>query len=150
MPIDCTVRMTLTASPATSLSALADAANWSDWARDLDRVELLPDADPAGPTLVRVVVSILGEEHDAVVEVLVDPDAGTVCVALGRSEALASLTATFGFVSEGRGTGMHGQLHIAPTQALSARVERMVSRKIETALTRDFVRYVERAQRGRG
>jgi hypothetical protein len=141
--IECVCQADIKASAATCLQVATDAARWREWARDLDRVEILsPD-----PMRVAITISILGEEKSAVIDLHTDPDNNAMTFTLVESESVSDFTGGVRFSGNGSRTRMDADVHATLIRPRAARIERMASRKIETALTRDFLRHVERNSR---
>lgn len=149
MSIDSVCKATIKASPADCLAAVADAACWSAWARDVERVTVVGPGEAAGSTRVEVVVEIMGAEHGATLDVMPDPDGAGVRFVLVGAVDLSAVDGGFRFEENGWATAMTCEVHATLVRPRSERIERMLARRIETALTRDLVRHIERARRGR-
>ena len=147
MAIECVCRAAIKASPAACFAAFANPAEWSAWARDLDRVDVLHPGDAERPARVRMAVTILGVEHHAVLDVQADPAASVLNCTLVESDEASGIDAAFRFDPDGSGATMRADLRVTLVRAHGQRIERMVSRKLETTLTRDLVRHIERTER---
>jgi hypothetical protein len=120
-----------------------------DWARDLEQVNVIAPPTESTPLRVEVVIEILGVEKRATVDVVVDPDAHSMSFDLVESPSLSEFSGGVRFSGDGARSRMVATIHGTLIRHYAPRIERMASRKIETALTRDFLRFVERAGRGR-
>jgi hypothetical protein len=149
MPIACVCRTPLKASPADCFHALADPKGWPEWARDLDRVDVLEAGEADRPARVRATATIGGYVQSIVLDVAGDPDAHALIFRLVEGAGLEAVDGSLGFGPAPGGTVMAVDIRIRLTRDRTPRIERMLSRRIETALTRDFVRHVERARRTR-
>ena len=149
MAVECVCRATVNASPAECLAAVADAARWSVWARDVERVTDVGPGEAEGSTRVEVVVAIFGTEHSATLDVLPDPDGSGVRFTLVEAVDLSAVAGGFRFEENGWATAMTCEVHATLVRPRSPRIERMLGRRIETVLTRDLVRHIERARRAR-
>ena len=147
MPIECVCRVAIKASPAACFTVLADPAGWHEWARDLDRVDVLDVGRAGRAARVRAEVTILGVAQHAVLEVLGEPEAHALRFKSVESVDAATIAGLVRFLPSGAITTMDVDVRITLVRPPGARVERMVSRKIETALTRDLVRHIERLER---
>jgi hypothetical protein len=149
LSIECNCEATIRASPGDCLAAAADASRWMDWARDLEQVHVLAPLTPDSPLRVELVIEILGVEKRAVVDLAVDPATSSMSFGLVESASLSEFSGSVRFTGDGSRSRMLAQVRGTLTRSYAPRIERMASRKIETALTRDFLRFVERAARGR-
>ena len=147
MAIECVCQADIKASAAACLATAMDAARWRDWARDLDQVEILTPFDGSDRMRVAITISILGEEKSATVDLVADAATHALTFDLASSESLSQFTGGVRFTETGSHSRMDAQVHAVLIRQRSARIERMVARKLETALTRDFLRYVERGRR---
>ncbi|HUR09141.1 MAG TPA: SRPBCC family protein [Nonomuraea sp.] len=148
MPINCVCRATIKASPADCFTALADTRGWADWVRDLDRMDVLDPGEAGRPARVRASATLGGYEHQVVLDVVADPDAGSLTLDLVEGAGLEAIRGALGFSPVAGGALMAADIRITLAKNRPARIERMLSRRIETALTRDFVRHVARQRRG--
>jgi hypothetical protein len=144
MAIECVGDVGVEAPPALCFTAAADLERWTEWARDLERVEVLARGDGGRPTQVRMVADLFGKEFDALVDFHHDKAPDELRFSLVEARKLASLQGSFRFEPESGGTRMAYRLHMALVKPKAARIERMVSRKIDTALSRDLRRHIER------
>jgi len=143
--VECVGDVGVEAGPAVCFSATADLERWPDWARDLERVEVLERTDDGRPARVRMVADLFGKAFDAVVDFHHDQAPGELRFSLVEARKLATLEGSFRFDPEaGGGTRMSYQLRMVLVKPKAARIERMVSRKIDTALSRDLRRHIER------
>ncbi len=132
------------ASPAVCFAATADLERWTDWARDLERVEILEREDGGRPGRVRMVADLFGKEFDATVDFHHDKAPDELRFGLVEARKLATLEGFFRFEPESDGTRMSYRLRMVLVKPKAARIERMVARKIDTALSRDLRRHIER------
>lgn len=149
MSIECACEATIRASPAECLAAASDASRWTDWARDLEQVHVLAPPTADTPLRVELVIEILGVEKRATVDLVVDAAANSMRFDLVESASLSEFQGSVRFTGDGSRSRMLAQVRGTLIRSYAPRIERMASRKIETALTRDFLRFVERAARGR-
>ncbi len=149
MSIDYVCKVPIKASPAECMAGVADPASWSDWARDVERVTALGPGAAEGSTRVEVVVAIMGYEHGATIDVAPDADGFGLRFVLAAAADLTAVDGGFRFTDDGSGTAMACEVHATLARPPTARIERMLGRRIETALSRDLVRHIERARRGR-
>lgn len=144
MAIECVGDVGIEAPPAVCFAAAADLERWTEWARDLERVEVLARGDGGRPTQVRMVADLFGKEFDAIVDFHHDKAPDELRFSLVEARKLAVLEGSFRFESESGGTQMTYRLHMVLVKPKAPRIERMVSRKIDTALSRDLRRHIER------
>ena len=144
MAIECVGDAGIEAPPAVCFIAAADLENWTEWARDLERVEVLDRTDGGRPARVRMVADLFGKEFDATVDFHHDKAPDELRFSLVEARKLAVLEGAFRFEPDSRGTRMTYRLHMVLVKPKAARIERMVSRKIDTALSRDLRRHIER------
>lgn len=149
MAIEVACETTIKASPAECLAVAADAAHWMDWARDLEQVTLITPFEGDAPMRVEIVIEILGVEKRATVDMVRDLESNTLSFDLVESPSLSAFTGAVRFSGDGSRSRLVAEVHAELIRHYAARIERMASRKIETALTRDFLRFVERNNRGR-
>ena len=149
MAIDVTCEATIRAAPPECLAVAADAARWKEWARDLEEVAVIAPFEGDSPLRVEIVIEILGVEKRATIDLVRDLAANALSFVLVESPSLREFTGGVRFVSEGSRTRMAADVHAVLIRQYAPRIERMAGRKIETALTRDFLRHVERAHRAR-
>lgn len=147
MSIECVCQASLKSSPQAGFAVVADAARWPEWARDLERVVVHPAGPEGAPLRATVVVEIFGEEFDGTVEVVADPANHAIIFEVTECEHLEGMGGTMRFDPAGSGSRLDVKLSGALTRPRGQRVDRLLSRRIETALTRDLVRYIERGRR---
>jgi hypothetical protein len=144
MAVECEGDVGIEASPAACFSATADLERWTEWARDLERVEVLDRGESGRPSQVRMVADLFGKEFDATVDFHHHKAPDELSFSLVEARKLATLEGSFRFESESGGTRMSYRLRMVLVKPKAARIERMVSRKIDTALSRDLRRHIER------
>jgi cytochrome P450 len=149
VPIECVCEATIKASPAECFEVAADAGRWREWARDLEEVEVLTPFADGTPMRVAIVIEVLGVQKGATIDVARDPDAHTLTFDLVESASLDSFAGHARIQPDGTRSRMAVEVRATMTRARGPRIDRLVSRKLESAITRDFVRYVERTHRGR-
>jgi len=143
MAVECVGDVGIEAPPVACFSATADLERWTEWARDLERVDVLERNGDGRPARVRMVADLFGKEFDATVDF--DHQApDEVRFTLVEARKLAELDGSFRFEPESGGTRMTYRLRMVLVKPKAARIERMVSRKIDTALSRDLRRHIER------
>jgi len=147
MAVECVGDVGIEASPAACFSAAADLERWTEWARDLERVEVLDRGADGRPSQVRMVADLFGKEFDATVDFHHDKAPDELSFSLVEARKLATLEGSFRFEPESGGTRMSYRLRMVLVKPKAARIERMVSRKIDTALSRDLRRHIERDER---
>jgi hypothetical protein len=145
--IECECQADIKAAPQACLQIAADAARWRDWARDLDQVTILSPAEAAADMRVAITISILGEEKSATIDLHTDPGTHSMTFELVESDSVSEFSGGVRFTAAGSLSRMDAKVHATLIRPRAVRIERMAARKIETALTRDFLRYVERAGR---
>jgi ribosome-associated toxin RatA of RatAB toxin-antitoxin module len=147
MAVECGGDVGIEASPAACFSATADLERWPEWARDLERVDVL-ERDPSGrPAQVRMVADLFGKEFDATVDFHHATSPDELSFSLVEARKLAILEGSFRFEAGSGGTRLSYRLRMVLVKPKAARIERMVSRKIDTALSRDLRRHIERDHR---
>jgi Polyketide cyclase / dehydrase and lipid transport len=149
MAIECVGDAGIEAPPAVCFATTADLERWTEWARDLERVEVLDRTGGGLPTRVRMVADLFGKEFDAIVDFHHDKAPDELSFSLVEARKLAALEGSFRFEPDSRGTRMTYRLRMVLVKPKAARIERMVSRKIDTALSRDLRRHIERNVAGR-
>jgi Polyketide cyclase / dehydrase and lipid transport len=149
MAVECMGDVGIEASPAVCFSVAADLERWTEWAHDLERVDVLERAGDGRPSRARMVADLFGKEFDATVDFHHDKAPGELRFTLVEARKLAGLEGSFRFEPEPGGTRMSYQLRMVLVKPKAARIERMVSRKIDTALSRDLRRHIERDTRRR-
>ncbi len=149
MAVECIGDVAVEASQAACFSATADILRWPDWAKDLERAEVLESPADGRPARVRMVADLFGKEFDATIDFHHDKAPDELRFSLVEARKLAALEGSFRFEPHSRGTRMTYRLHMVLVKPKAARIERMVSRKIDTALSRDLRRHIERNVAGR-
>ena len=144
MAVECVGDVGIEAAPAVCFSAAADLEQWTEWARDLERVEVLDRHADGRPARVRVVADLFGKEFDATVDLHHDKAPDELRFTLVEARKLAALDGAFRFEPDSGGTRMSYRLRMVLVKPKAARIERMVSRKIDTAFSRDLRRHIER------
>ena len=144
MAVECVGAMGVEAPPGVCFAAVADLERWTEWARDLERVDVLERGAGGRPERVRMVADLFGKEFDAVVDFHHDKAPGELRFSLVEARKLAILDGSFRFDPEPGGTRMAYRLQMVLVKPKAARIERMVARKIDTALSRDLRRHIER------
>lgn len=144
MAIECVGDVGIEAPPAACFAAAADLERWTEWARDLERVEVIDRTDTGRPARARLVADLFGKEFDAIVDFHHDKAPDELRFGLVEARKLAVLDGSFRFEPESGGTRMAYRLHMVLVKPKAARIERMVARKIDTALSRDLRRHIER------
>ena len=144
MAIECVGDAGIEAPPAVCFAATADLERWTEWARDLERVDVLDRTEGGRPSRVRVVADLFGKEFDATVDFHHEKAPDELRFSLVEAQKLATLEGSFRFEPDSRGTRMAYRLHMVLVKPKAARIERMVSRKIDTAFSRDLRRHIER------
>jgi hypothetical protein len=145
MAVECIGDVGVEAPPAMCFAVTADLERWTDWARDLERVEVLARGDAGRPGRVRMVADLFGKEFDATVDFHDDQAPAELRFSLVEARKLAALEGSFRFEPESDGTRMHYQVRMVLMKPKAARIERMVARKIDTAFSRDLRRHIERS-----
>lgn len=149
MAIECDGRVRVEARPADCFAVLAKVEGWREWARDLERATVLTRDDRGRAERVNVGVEILGQDYDATVDMAYDEEGHGVSLSLAEAPELSAMAAELRFTPSGAGSAMNFRVGMTLVSPKAPRIERMVSRKIETALTRDLVRHIERSTRQR-
>ena len=144
MAVECEGDFGVDASPAISFGAVAELERWPEWARDLERVEILSRGGDGRPGRVRMVADLFGKEFDATVDFHYDQAPGVLRVTLVEARKLTSLEGTFRFEPQSDGTSVGYRFRLVLLKPKAPRIERMVSRKIDTYLSRDLRRHIER------
>jgi hypothetical protein len=144
MAVECVGDVGIDAPPAVCFAAAADLERWTEWARDLVRVEVLERADDGRPARARMVADLFGKEFDAIIDFHHDKAPDELRFTLVEARKLAALEGSFSFEPEPGGSRMSYRLRMVLVKPKAARIERMVSRKIDTALSRDLRRHIER------
>jgi uncharacterized membrane protein len=144
MAVECIGDVGVEAPPALCFAVAADLERWTDWARDLERVQVLSRSEGGRPSRVRMVADLFGKEFDATVDFHDDQAPDRLRFSLVEARKLALLEGVFRFEPESGGSRMHYQLRMVLVKPKAARIERMVARKIDTAFSRDLRRHIER------
>ena len=144
MAVECVGNVSVEAAPGVCFSTTADLERWTEWARDLERVEVVDRGDEGRPVRVRLVADLFGKEFDATVDFHHDKAPDELSFTLVEARKLATLEGSFRFEPEAGGTRLSYRLRLVLVKPKAARIERMVSRKIDTALSRDLRRHIER------
>jgi uncharacterized membrane protein len=142
--IECVGDVQIEAPAGVCFSATADLERWVDWARDLERVSVLERDGQGRTSRANLVADLFGKEFDAIVDFRYDKAPEEFVFQLVEARKLASLEGSFRFEPGRDGTRMSFRVFMVLVKPKAARIERMVSRKIETALTRDLRRHIER------
>ncbi|HVW35050.1 MAG TPA: SRPBCC family protein [Acidimicrobiia bacterium] len=146
MAVRCGGDVGVEAVPERCFAVTADVESWPQWVRELERVEVLDRGSDGWPSRARMVADVFGQEFDATVAfVHAAPD--TVRFSLVEAPKLTGLEGSFRFEPAGGGSRMYYALELVLVKPKAARIERMVSRKIGTALCRDLRRHIERSGR---
>ena len=144
MAVECVGDVGIDAPPVVCFSAAADLEQWTEWARDLERVEVLDRHADGRPARARVIADLFGKEFDAIVDLHHDKAPDELRFSLVEARKLAALDGAFRFEPASGGTRMSYRLRMVLVKPKAARIERMVSRKIDTAFSRDLRRHIER------
>lgn len=144
MAVECVGNVGVEAAPGVCFSTTADLERWTEWARDLERVEVVDRGDDGRPVRVRLVADLFGKEFDATVDFHHEKAPDELSFTLVEARKLATLEGAFRFEPEAGGTRLSYRLRLVLVKPKAARIERMVSRKIDTALSRDLRRHIER------
>ena len=147
MAVECVGDVSVAASPASCYSVTADIERWPEWASELERIEILERSADGRPARARVVADLFGKEFDAVIDLLYDKAPGELGFTLVEAAKLAALDGAFCFEPESAGSRLSYRLRLVLVKPKAARIERMVSRKIDTAFSRDLRRHIERSGR---
>ena len=147
MAVECDGDVEVEAGPAAAFAVTADLERWPEWARDLERVEVLERDDQGRASRARVVVDLFGKEFDAVIAFDYAGAPDQLRFTLVEARKLASLDGSFGFEPGSGGSRLRYAIKLVLVKPKAARIERMVSRKIDTALSRDLRRHIERSGR---
>jgi uncharacterized membrane protein len=142
--VECVGDVVIETAPAACFSGAADLERWPEWARDLERVDVLDRTDDGRPRRVRMVADLFGKEFDATVDFDYAKAPDEFTFRLVEARKLATLEGSFRFEPASGGTRMSFRLLMVLGKPKAARIERMVSRKIDTALSRDLRRHIER------
>jgi hypothetical protein len=142
--VECVGGMGVEAAPGVCFSATADLERWPEWARDLERVEVLGRGDDGRPARARMIADLFGKEFDATLDFDYAKAPDELTFTLVEARKLATLDGSFRFEPEAGGTRLSYRLRMVLVKPKAARIERMVSRKIDTALSRDLRRHIER------
>jgi hypothetical protein len=142
--VECVGNVGVEAAPGVCFSTTADLERWTEWARDLERVEVVDRGDDGRPVRVRLVADLFGKEFDATVDFHHEKAPDELSFTLVEARKLATLEGAFRFEPEAGGTRLSYRLRLVLVKPKAARIERMVSRKIDTALSRDLRRHIER------
>ncbi|HYH50866.1 MAG TPA: SRPBCC family protein [Acidimicrobiia bacterium] len=144
MAVECQGDVGVEASPALCFAAAAELEDWPEWARDLQRVEVVT-RNPQGPAeRVRMVADLFGREFHAVVDFDLSGAPDVMRFTLVEAPKLTELDGSFRFEPDSEGTRMSYRLRMVLAEPKGARIDRMVSRKVDTALSRDLRRHIER------
>ena|SRR2546421_319583 len=149
MAVECVGAMGVEAPPGVCFAAVADLERWTEWARDLERVDVLERGAGGRPERVRMVADLFGKEFDATVDFHHDGAPDELRFTLVEARKLASLEGSFRFEPGPDGALMRYSLRMVLVKPKADRIKRMVSRKIDTALSRDLRRHIERDGAGR-
>jgi uncharacterized membrane protein len=149
MAVECVGEVGIEAPPAVCFALTADLERWTEWARDLERVEVLDRNGDGRPARARMVADLFGKEFDAIVDFHHDKAPDELRFTLVEARKLAGLEGAFRFEPGSGGTRLGYRLQMVLVKPKAARIERMVSRKIDTALSRDLRRHLERNATGR-
>lgn len=144
MAVECHGDTSVEASPAACFDGTASLERWPEWARDLERVEILGRDDRSRPSRVRLVADLFGKEFDATVDFHYEGAPGALRFTLVEALKLASLEGSFRFDPGPYGTRLGYRVVLVLAKPKAPRIERMVSRKIDTYLSRDLRRHIER------
>ncbi len=144
MAIQCSGDVEIEAPPEVAFAGTADIETWTAWARDLGRVTILERDGSGRPARANLVADLFGKEFDATVDFGFDEAAHEITFRLVEARKLSSLTGSFRFEPARSGSLMHFSVLMTLVKPKPTRIERMVARKLETALTRDLRRHIER------
>jgi uncharacterized membrane protein len=139
--------MEISVTPELCFARTADIENWPEWARDLETVTVLERDGYGRPSRANLVADLFGKEFDATVDFDFDKAPGQITFALVEARKLASLEGSFQFEPRSAGTLVNFRVFMTLVKPKADRIERMVSRKVETALSRDLRRHIERTAR---
>ena len=143
MAIEVAGEVQIEAPVAATFAAVADLESWTEWARDIERVTVLARNGDSRPARVRMVADLFGKEFDATADFAHDAPSA-ITFRLVEARKLSTLEGGFRFEAGPAGTLLGFRVLMVLVKPKAARIERMVGRKIDTALSRDLRRHIER------
>lgn len=147
MAIECAGRIQIDAPPSRCFTVAADIEGYPAWAGEVEKVDVL-ERGPEGQVL-RAALEVYLFHKDF--STTLDFDHGQApdefSFTLVESRKLRSLTGSYAFAPADDATLMTFRLRAEFVKPKAARIERFAGRKIETAITRDLRRHIERQSR---
>lgn len=146
MAIESVGNVEVAAPPPVCFAGAADLERWTEWARDLERVTVLERNGGGRPQRVRMVADLFGEECNATADFSFEKAPAAFTFSLVEAHKLRSLEGELRFQPgpDPAETLMSFRILMVLVKPKAARIERMVARKIDTALSRDLRRHIER------
>jgi uncharacterized membrane protein len=148
MTVESTGEIVVDAPVEACFESTVDFDRWPDWARDMESVKVLESSGTR--RRVEFGVELVGKDYGATVDFDLAGGPGRVTLSLVESRKLATVDGFFAFTpTGGGGTVMAFTITANLVKPKAERIERLFARRIETMLTRDLRRHIERNNRRR-
>jgi ribosome-associated toxin RatA of RatAB toxin-antitoxin module len=145
--IECTGRVQINAPPSRCFAVAADIEGYPDWADEVEKVTVLERGDEGQALRVAMEVYLFRKDFSTTLDFDHGQAPDELSFTLVESRKLRTLTGSYAFVPSGDGSTMAFRLRAEFIKPKAPRIERFAGRKIETAITRDLRRHIERQSR---
>jgi hypothetical protein len=150
MTVESTGRTVIGAPVEACWAGTIDFEHWTDWARDISSVKVLDPGGDGRPRRVEFGVELVGKDYGATLDFDLSGGPGQVSFGLVESRKLRTADGVFDFAALDDGsTALNFSIKAELVKPKAARIERLFARRIETMLSRDLKRHVERGARRR-
>jgi hypothetical protein len=148
MTIESTGRAVIEAGVEACWAGATDFDHWTDWARDIESVKVLEVVGDR--RRVEFGVELVGKDYGATIDFDLSQGPAEMTFGLVEARKLRTVDGVFNFAPAGAGeTVMTFRVTANLVKEKTARIERLFARRIETMLSRDLTRHIERAERRR-
>lgn len=145
--IECVARVRIEAPRSRCYAIAADVEGYPAWAGEVEKVTVVERGPDGQARRVALEVYLFQKDFSTTLDFDYGQAPDQVSFTLVESRKLRSMTGSYTFVPAEDGTLMTFRLNAEFVKPKAARIERFASRKVETAITRDLRRYIERQTR---
>jgi uncharacterized membrane protein len=148
MTVESRAEVVVDAPVEACYAETVDFDHWTDWARDIESVKIVESS--GSRRRVEFGVELVGKDYGATIDFDLAGGPERITLALVESRKLRTVDGTFAFTPTASG----GALMVFTITAnlvkpKAERIERLFARRIETMLSRDLRRHIERSSRRR-
>lgn len=147
MAIECVGRVRIDAPPSRCYAVAADLEGYPAWADEVEKVTVVERGPEGQARRVALEVYLFHKDFSATLDFDHGQAPDQLSFTLVESRKLRSMSGSYNFVPADDGTMMTFRLAAEFVKPKAPRIERFAGRKIETAITRDLRRHIERQTR---